>query len=149
MSSILDRAEQPKTSKASGTERGGDLVAIAGPRSWFTYYYWLDDTLAPDFARTIDIHRKIGYDPAELFLDPELRWPRLSIAAYLLRKKLGLRGLLNVIPLDPGLVSRVRMAAAPRTRMTGLCCHSRKAAVPGKTLDAVDVHDELLRQIKA
>src|SRR5262245_61103666 len=48
--------------------RAGDLIAIAPEDAWFTYYYWLDDERAPDFARTVDIHRKPGYDPAELFL---------------------------------------------------------------------------------
>src|SRR5207247_8928721 len=51
-------------------ERAGDLVAVAERDAWFTYYYWLDDARAPDFARTVDIHRKPGYDPAELFFDP-------------------------------------------------------------------------------
>jgi len=99
---VLDAAAQKELGMRHA--RAGDLVAIAKPRSWFTYYYWLDDAVAPDFARTIDIHRKAGYDPAELFLDPKLRWPKLRIAAFLLRKKLGLRGLLNVIPLDATLV---------------------------------------------
>ena len=99
---VLDAAAQ--TELGLRHPRAGDLIAIAKPRSWFTYYYWLDDAVAPDFARTIDIHRKAGYDPAELFLDPKLRWPKLRIAAFLLRKKLGLRGLLNVIPLDATLV---------------------------------------------
>ncbi len=84
--------------------RSGDLIAIAKPRSWFTYYYWEDDARAPDFARSVDIHRKIGYDPAELFLDPKLPWPKLRIASFLIRKKIGFRGLLNVIPLDASLV---------------------------------------------
>ena len=44
-------------------ERSGDLVAVADKDSWFTYYYWLDDKKAPDFARIIDIHKKPGYDP--------------------------------------------------------------------------------------
>ena len=48
------------------------MVAVAAPQAWFTYYFWLDDALAPDYARTIDIHRKPGYDPVELFLDPQL-----------------------------------------------------------------------------
>jgi len=99
---VLDAAAQKELGMRHA--RAGDLIAIAKPRSWFTYYYWLDDVVAPDFARTIDIHRKAGYDPAELFLDPKLRWPKLRIAAFLLRKKLGLRGLLNVIPLDATLV---------------------------------------------
>ena len=54
-------------------ERSGELVLIAEPDSWFTYYYWLDDAKAPDYARTVDIHRKPGYDPVELFLDPAIK----------------------------------------------------------------------------
>jgi predicted AlkP superfamily pyrophosphatase or phosphodiesterase len=84
--------------------RAGDLIAIAKPNAWFTYYYWTDDAKAPDFARTIDIHRKPGYDPCELFIDPAIRCPKAKIAKFLLKKKLGLRGLLDVIPLDPSLV---------------------------------------------
>lgn len=85
-------------------ERSGDLLAIAKPNAWFTYYFWEDDKVAPDFARTIDIHRKPGYDPCELFIDPEIAFPKLKIAQFLLKKKLGLRGLLEVIPLNPSLV---------------------------------------------
>jgi predicted AlkP superfamily pyrophosphatase or phosphodiesterase len=51
-------------------ERSGDLIALANKDSWFTYYWWNDDTKAPNFAKTVDIHRKPGYDPAELFIDP-------------------------------------------------------------------------------
>ncbi|MCH2062766.1 MAG: alkaline phosphatase family protein [Roseibacillus sp.] len=87
-----------------GRQRGGDFMAVSSPGSWFTYYYWRDDALAPDFARTVDIHRKPGYDPAELHLDPALSLPRVRVAAFLLRKKLGFRALLPVIPLDASLV---------------------------------------------
>lgn len=87
-----------------GRERGGDLVVVAKANAWFTYYYWLDDEKAPDFARCIDIHRKPGYDPVELFLDPEMKFPLLKIAGFLLKKKIGLRGLMDVIPLDANLV---------------------------------------------
>jgi predicted AlkP superfamily pyrophosphatase or phosphodiesterase len=89
---------------ADATGRAGDLVAVAKPDAWFTYYYWFDDAKAPDYARTIDIHRKPGYDPCELFIDPALTCPKLKVAKFLLKKKLGLRGLLEVIPLDAGLV---------------------------------------------
>jgi predicted AlkP superfamily pyrophosphatase or phosphodiesterase len=99
---VLDREQQ--VSLGINHPRAGDLVAIARPRSWFTYYYWLDDAVAPDFARTVDIHRKIGYDPAELFIDPAIKFPAARVARFLLKKKLGLRGLLEVIPLDPTLV---------------------------------------------
>ena len=84
--------------------RAGDLVAVAQPGAWFDYRFWEDDERAPDYARTVDIHRKPGYDPAELFLDPELRFPRLRVARHLAKVRLGLRSLLEVVPLDPTLV---------------------------------------------
>lgn len=99
---VLDDAE--KQAQGIDHERAGDLIAVADKDSWFTYYYWEDDAVAPDFARCVDIHRKIGYDPVELFFDPAIRFPKLQIAKRLLKKKLGLRMLLDVIPLEPGLV---------------------------------------------
>jgi predicted AlkP superfamily pyrophosphatase or phosphodiesterase len=87
-----------------GAERAGDLVAISAADAWFTYYYWNDDAKAPDFARCVDIHRKPGYDPVELFIDPAIANPKWEIGKFLLKKKLGLRGLLEVIPLDATLV---------------------------------------------
>jgi predicted AlkP superfamily pyrophosphatase or phosphodiesterase len=86
------------------TERAGDFIAVAAADAWFTYYFWNDDAVAPDYARTIDIHRKPGYDPCELFVDPAIKHPKLRIGKFLLKKKLGLRGLLDVIPLDASLV---------------------------------------------
>lgn len=84
--------------------RSGELVAVAQPGHWFAYYYWLDDARAPDFARTVDIHRKPGYDPVELFMDPDRPLIKLH-AAYVLAKKLaGFRYLMDVIPLKPELV---------------------------------------------
>jgi predicted AlkP superfamily pyrophosphatase or phosphodiesterase len=85
--------------------RSGELITLAEPDSWFTYYYWLDDELAPDFARSVDIHRKPGYDPAELFFDHTDPRVKLRAAAALVRKRLGMRYLMNVVSLDP---SRVR-----------------------------------------
>ena len=99
---IYDGAEEFGSGIAG--ERAGDLVVEATPDSWFTYYYWMDDSVAPDFARCIDIHRKCGYDPVELFIDPELKFPPLKIASFLLKKKLGFRALMDVIPLDANLV---------------------------------------------
>ncbi len=95
--------------------RAGDLVAVAVPGAWFTYYYWLDEVRAPDFARTVDIHRKPGYDPAELFIDPLLWAPKLKIGMALLKKRLGFRSLLEVIPLDATLVrgSHGRVPTSP------------------------------------
>lgn len=85
-------------------ERAGELVAVAEPDAWFTYYYWLDDAKAPDFARTVDIHRKPGYDPVEVFADPDIRFLKAKIGSTLLKKKLGFRYLMDVIPLDATLV---------------------------------------------
>jgi predicted AlkP superfamily pyrophosphatase or phosphodiesterase len=102
----VDEVRAPRETWSPGvaTERAGDFIAISAADSWFTYYFWEDDALAPDYARTIDIHRKPGYDPCELFIDPALAFPKLRIAEFVLKKKLGLRGLLEVIPLDASLV---------------------------------------------
>ncbi|MDZ8024459.1 MAG: alkaline phosphatase family protein [Nostoc sp. DedQUE11] len=99
---VLD--EQGKQAYHLNHPRSGELVAIAQPDAWFTYYYWLDDAKAPDFARTVDIHRKPGYDPVELFLDPQIKFPQGKIALKLLKKQLGFRYLMDVIPLDASLV---------------------------------------------
>jgi len=85
-------------------QRAGELVAVAEGGYWFTYYYWLDDAKAPDFARTVDIHRKPGYDPVELFVDPKLKLPAAKVAWRVLQKKLGMRMLMDVIPLNAELV---------------------------------------------
>jgi hypothetical protein len=84
--------------------RSGELVAISRADSWFTYYHFLDDAKAPDYARTVDIHRKPGYDPVELFIDPALPMAKLRIALRLAQKKLGMRYLMDVISLDASLV---------------------------------------------
>ena len=84
METILGPAE--KTAAGIDHPRAGDLIAVAPENAWFTYYYWLDDARAPDFARTVDIHRKPGYDPVELFLDPKIPLVKLKIAWRLLQK---------------------------------------------------------------
>jgi predicted AlkP superfamily pyrophosphatase or phosphodiesterase len=84
--------------------RSGELVAISRKDRWFDYYYWLDDARAPDFAPTVDIHRKPGYDPAELFLDPMQRLVKLKILWKLARKALGFRYMMDVIPTTSSLV---------------------------------------------
>ncbi|WP_151770229.1 nucleotide pyrophosphatase/phosphodiesterase family protein [Streptomyces abyssomicinicus] len=92
--------------KAHGLDhpRAGELVLVAEPDSWFTYYYWLDDARAPDFAQLVEIHRKPGYDPAELFMDPLDPYVKVRAAGALGRKKLGMRYRMAVVPLDPSPV---------------------------------------------
>jgi len=111
---VLDEAG--KRAHGLAHPRAGELVCVARSGAWFTYPYWLDDARAPDFARTVDIHRKPGYDPCELFLDPALRFPKLRIALRLAQKALGMRTLMDVIPLDATLVrgSHGRLPDDPR-----------------------------------
>ena len=85
-------------------DRAGDLIALAEPDAWFAYPFWLADAQAPDYARTVDIHRKPGYDPCELFFDPKFAWPKGHVLRRLIQKKMGFRSLFDVIPLDPSLV---------------------------------------------
>ncbi len=99
---VLDRQAQAEF--GIDHERSGELVVASDRRSWFTYYFWLDDTLAPDYARTVDIHRKPGYDPVELFVDPNLKFPKLKIASRLAKKLLGFRYYMDVIGLDAQIV---------------------------------------------
>jgi hypothetical protein len=84
--------------------RSGEILALSEPDAWFAYPFWEDDRHAPDYARTVDIHRKPGYDPCELFFDPKLPWAKGRAMRRLIQKKLGFRTLFDVIPLDPSLV---------------------------------------------
>lgn len=92
------------TAQGLDHDRCGDLLVVADKDSWFTYYFWEDDSKAPDFARMVDIHKKPGYDPVEMFTDPEdvFLYPR--IAWKLLKKKMGFRTLMDIIPLRAELV---------------------------------------------
>ena len=118
-------------------ERSGELVAISKADRWFSYYYWLDDRVAPDFARTVDIHRKPGYDPVELFVDPAIRFPMLATGWRLAKRKLGMRTLLDVISLkDTALVK------GSHGRLTDDPCHgplvisSRPEVLPAGAVEA-------------
>ncbi|MBJ7493883.1 MAG: alkaline phosphatase family protein [Opitutales bacterium] len=94
---ILDQEAQKKL--GINHERSGDFIVVAQKNVWFSYYWWLDDERAPDYARTVDIHRKPGYDPAELLIDPAIKFPLMNAAWFLLKKRLGLRALLKLTPL--------------------------------------------------
>lgn len=123
--------------------RSGDLVAVAKPGAWFTYYYWLDDTRAPDFARTVDIHRKPGYDPAELFLGA----PKAKVAARLLKKKLGFRYLMDVIPLDAGLVKGSHGRPPSQPAEGAMLMTQRADLLPASHIEPTDVCPLLLRHV--
>lgn len=127
-------------------ERSGELVAIAAPRAWFTYYFWLDDALAPDYARTVDIHRKPGYDPAELLIDPALRFPKLRVARRLAQKLLGFRYYMDVISLDAGIVkgSHGRLPAPGREAAEGPVFIGSTRAIERDRIAMTDVKELLL-----
>ena len=142
---VLGRAE--KIAAGIDHPRAGDLIAVAQENAWFTYYYWLDDACAPDFSRTVDIHRKPGYDPVELFLDPKIPLVKLKIAWRLLQKKLGLRMLMDVIPLDATLVKGSHGRRPADKKDWPVFITSQPELLGAKEIESTDVYHALLRQI--
>jgi hypothetical protein len=126
-------------------ERSGEIVLLSEPDAWFAYPFWLDDRLAPDFARAVAIHAKPGFDPCELFFDPNLWFPKLRVARRLLRKKLGFRMILDVVPLDASIVrgSHGLAAADPLDRPI-LIGHGPR---PGDSVPMTAVRDLLLGEL--
>ncbi|KPI32612.1 type I phosphodiesterase/nucleotide pyrophosphatase [Actinobacteria bacterium OV320] len=124
--------------------RSGELVAVAEPDAWFTYYYWLDDARAPDFAQLVEIHRKPGYDPAELFMDPLDPYVKVKAAGALARKKLGMRYRMAVVPLDPSPVRGSHGRLPQRAEEGPVLLCSRPGEVTGP-LAATEVKPLLLR----
>ena len=144
MDRVLDHVQQ--TEYGIQHSRAGELVVVAEPRAWFTYYFWLDDQLAPDYARTVDIHRKPGYDHAELVLDPALRFPKLRIASRLLRKMLGMRYYMDVIGLDASVVrgSHGRLPEPDQESTTGPVFISSNRSIERDTIQMTQVKQMLL-----
>lgn len=137
--------EEEKRALGIDHSRAGDLIAVAEENAWFTYYYWDDDARAPDFARCVDIHRKPGYDPVELFLDPALKFPKLRIAQRLLQKKLGFRMLMNVIPLDATLVKGSH-GCRPRDKKDWPVLIAAPELIPAD-LESTDVYHVIRRAV--
>jgi predicted AlkP superfamily pyrophosphatase or phosphodiesterase len=120
-------------------QRAGDLVVISNSDSWFSYYYWLDDRRAPDFARTVDIHRKPGYDPVELFLDPAILFPKLKVGYTLLKKSLGFRYLMDVIGLNASLVKGSHGRVTDSPEMGPLVITNRADRLSEERVSAYDI----------
>jgi len=140
---VLGKAE--KIAANIDHPRAGDLIAVAAENAWFTYYYWLDDKRAPDFARTVDIHRKPGYDSVELFLDPKIPFPKLKIARRLLQKKLGFRMLMDVISLDANLVKGSHGRRPENKKDWPVLISEKKLGA--KEIESPEVFQILLRKI--
>jgi predicted AlkP superfamily pyrophosphatase or phosphodiesterase len=126
--------------------RSGELVLLSEPDAWFAYPFWLDDRLAPDYARTVAIHNKPGYDPCELFLDPALPLAKLRVAVRLLQKKLGFRMKLDVIPLDARLVRGSHGLYATAVEDRPILIGDGPA--PGENLAVTDVRGLLMRALE-
>lgn len=105
-------------------ERSGDLVLVSEPNSWQAYYYWMSDDRAPSFARTIDIHRKPGYDPVELHFDPITR----------------------SIPLDAGLVKGSHGAPAMDASQRTVLLATEPGLFPSESVADMEVFGITLRQ---
>lgn len=142
---VLDQAG--KARRHIDHARAGDFVVVADADAWFTYYYWLDDKRAPDFARTVDIHRKPGYDPVELFTDPALTLLPVQVAWKLMKRKLGFRTLLDLIPLDASLVkgSHGRIVEDPAERPVFMT--KRIELLTSDSLRSVDVYGLILNHL--
>lgn len=139
---VFDKTEQQKL--GLNHDRSGDLVAISKADHWFSYYYWLDDKKAPDFARTVDIHRKPGYDPVEMFIDPNFKFPLLNVAYRLLKKKLGFRYLMDVIPLDCSLIKGSHGRLTDDASLGPILIGPRQHLLSEKNYKMTDVYDLIL-----
>ena len=120
-------------------ERSGELVVLAERDAWFTYHYWLDNAHAPDFGRQVEIHRKPGYDPAELFMDPDdEKGAKLRAGLALGRKLTGFRYVMSVVGLDASKYVKAPTGCCPRATRTARCScaarpRSRVTASPRRT----------------
>jgi len=128
-------------------ERSGELVLLAEPDSWFTYYYWEDAARAPDFAHQVEIHRKPGFDPCELFLDPSLKFPKLKVARRLAQKKMGMRYVLDVISTDATQVKGSHGIDDGSDYATPVLMSTAPHLLPEHQVHATDVCDLILQHI--
>ncbi|HEX2135244.1 MAG TPA: nucleotide pyrophosphatase/phosphodiesterase family protein [Microvirga sp.] len=142
---VLGEAE--KAAAGLDHPRSGELVAVSRANAWFTYYYWLDDRRAPDFARTVEIHRKPGYDPVELVLDPAIRWPKLAVGARLAKRRLGFRTLMDVIPLDASLVRGSHGRLTREASDGPLVITSEPNLLPDRPVAATEIKDFVLDHV--
>lgn len=103
--------------------RSGDVILVSAPDSWQAYYWWFDDARAPGFARTVDIHRKPGYDPVELHFDPAT----------------------HSIPLDATLIRGSHGAPADAPSQRTVMLASQPGLFPGEVVRDVELFDVVLR----
>ena len=129
-------------------ERAGELVAVADKNSWFTYYYWLDDNRAPDFARIVDIHRKPGYDPVEMHTNPDIKFLIPKVGLKVLKKKLGFRMLMNIIPLDATLIKGSHGRQPDNPADGPIILSKNTTLLPNEQVAATGVFDIILAHLQ-
>ena len=137
--------EEGKKEHHLNHERSGDLVVMAETNAWFTYYHWLDDAKAPDFARLVDIHKKTGYDPVEMFMNPKNPLIKLRATYKLARKLLGFRYLMDVIPLDATLVKGSHGGIRAGKQFYPILISDHK--ISDKNILATDAYDVIWKSI--
>ncbi len=142
---VLD--EEGKRAYGLDHERSGELVLISDKDTWFTYYFWEDDKRAPDYARTVNIHAKPGYDPCELFIDPAMSIPKFKIAWTLLKKVLGFRYLMEVTSLDASLVKGSHGRVTDESDKGPIFMTSESKLLNQQSIKATDVFDLLLDHV--
>jgi predicted AlkP superfamily pyrophosphatase or phosphodiesterase len=142
---VLD--EKGKKEYGLDHERSGELVLLSAKDSWFSYYFWEEDQKAPDYARTVNIHAKPGYDPCELFIDPAIPLPKIKIAGTLLKKFLGFRYLMEVTPLDATLVKGSHGRVTDRDDEGPIFMTTEPKFLPGSAIRATDVLNLVLSHI--
>lgn len=130
-------------------ERSGDLIVVADANSWFTYYFWDNDKRAPDYARMVDIHKKPGYDPVEMLTDPKDKLVIPKIIWKLLKKKLGFRTVMDVIPLKAELIKGSHGRIPENTADWPLFISNQEAMELGSAIKATDVFSILEQHIKS
>ncbi len=140
---VLDKEEQK--AYHINHQRSGDLVLVAKPESWFTYYYWNDDAKAPDFANLVEIFKKPGYDPVEMFMDPKNPFIKLRAGYKLARKLLGFRYRMDVIPLDATLVKGSHGGISADKKYYPICITKNKLVK--EELDAIDIYDVIWKSL--
>jgi predicted AlkP superfamily pyrophosphatase or phosphodiesterase len=128
-------------------ERAGDFVLVADKDSWFTYYFWEDDAVAPDYARMVDIHKKPGYDPVEMFTDPSDKLVVAKVIWKLIKKKLGFRTVMDVIPLKAELVKGSHGRTPEDKEDWPILVTNDKTNLPKQELLATEVYDVLKNHV--
>lgn len=140
--------EAGKRANGLDHERSGELVALAKPDRWFSYYYWLDDAKAPDFASTVDIHRKPGYDPVEMFFDPAISMPKVKAGLKLLKRKLGFRQLMDLTSIKDTQLVRGSHGLLTAPEDGPLVISSEVGMLPDdEAIDATEFKDLVLRHV--